>query len=248
MRPYTSRPRTPVSVCMAVHNGLPFLHEQLESIFSELCPTDELVIVDDASHDGSYEALAPYRHGRGRVIVLRNAVNRGHRESFRLAISLSSRPIVVLSDQDDRWPEGRLDHLLSKLDEPSVKLAFGSLAPLNGHGEELRTTETRLSGPLGVFKFAVTSNPSYGSASAFCRDAIDCTLPILTETHEQWLIAQALTHGSVAYSQGIVTLRRIHPGNLTVRRSFPARIRARVESLVSMLFVYRLRHRSGWDR
>ncbi|WP_354666033.1 glycosyltransferase, partial [Faecalibaculum rodentium] len=44
-----------ISVAMAVYNGEMYLQEQLDSIFSQTDPVDEIVIVDDCSSDGTMD-------------------------------------------------------------------------------------------------------------------------------------------------------------------------------------------------
>ena len=58
---------------MAVYNGRRYLDEQVDSVLAQLHPDDELVVVDDASTDGSCDTFLA--HPDRRVIVYRNAQN-----------------------------------------------------------------------------------------------------------------------------------------------------------------------------
>ena len=46
-----------ISVCLATYNGMPYLPEQINSILSQLSPSDEIVISDDHSTDNTIEYL-----------------------------------------------------------------------------------------------------------------------------------------------------------------------------------------------
>ena len=58
-----------VSVIMAVYNAARYLHESVGSILSQTYRDFELVIVDDASSDGSAEILKTFDDPRVRVIT-----------------------------------------------------------------------------------------------------------------------------------------------------------------------------------
>lgn len=45
------------SVAMSTYNGAKFLREQLDSIFSQTQPVDEIVVSDDASADATLSTL-----------------------------------------------------------------------------------------------------------------------------------------------------------------------------------------------
>ena len=81
---------------MATHNGARFVTMQLDSILSQLAAGDELVVVDDASVDGTAALIA--RAGDPRVRLLCNPRNLGVRASFERALRATRHPLVFLSD------------------------------------------------------------------------------------------------------------------------------------------------------
>src|ERR1700716_1223777 len=95
----------PVSVVMAVYNGRKYLAEQLESVLAQLDEADELVIVDDASSDGSAAFVRELNSPRIRLFV--NARNTGVIGTFDRALRLARHELVFLSDQDDIWLPGK---------------------------------------------------------------------------------------------------------------------------------------------
>ena len=56
-----------VSVCVATHNGQKYIKEQLESILSQLAPTDEVVVSDDGSSDNTLSIISGINDSRVRV-------------------------------------------------------------------------------------------------------------------------------------------------------------------------------------
>jgi glycosyltransferase involved in cell wall biosynthesis len=87
---------------MCTYNGVEFLPAQLESIFAQTRPPDEIVICDDGSTDGT-TALIP-----DNVVLHRNQQNLGTVKNFEKAIGLCTGDVIVLSDQDDVWREDKL--------------------------------------------------------------------------------------------------------------------------------------------
>ena len=53
-----------VSVCIATYNGAKYLKEQLESILCQLTESDEVVVSDDGSCDGTVELIRNYKDSR----------------------------------------------------------------------------------------------------------------------------------------------------------------------------------------
>src|SRR5688500_5763404 len=93
--------RTPapaVSVLMAVHNGERFLREAVQSVLDQTFTDFELVIVDDASTDGSSAILDS--HADPRLVRIRNDQNLGLTRSVNLGRSRCRGPIVARFEAD----------------------------------------------------------------------------------------------------------------------------------------------------
>src|ERR1044072_7752842 len=75
-----------ISVVMPVHNALPFLDESINSILKQTFEDFEFVILDDASTDGSYDALEQWAKRDGRIKL--------HQSSKQLGLAANSKPVV----------------------------------------------------------------------------------------------------------------------------------------------------------
>ena len=61
-----------VSAIMAAHNGAAFVGETIESVLGQTHERLELVVVDDASTDGTPEVVASYaERSPGRIVLVR---------------------------------------------------------------------------------------------------------------------------------------------------------------------------------
>jgi glycosyltransferase involved in cell wall biosynthesis len=99
-----------VSVLMPVYNAARYLREAVESVLAQSHGALELVAIDDASSDGSYELLQEYAQRDPRVRVFRQPHNQGivaaRNRAFREA-SLEAELYAIL-DADDVCEPDRL--------------------------------------------------------------------------------------------------------------------------------------------
>lgn len=70
---------------------------------------DDIVILDDASTDGSYERLAEHYKDIPKVRVIRQAQNQGMAENKKCAIALSNNSHVLILDSDNVIDKSYLD-------------------------------------------------------------------------------------------------------------------------------------------
>lgn len=119
-----------LSVVMAVHNGLPYMEEAVDSILRQTFVDYEFIVVDDASTDGSAEALAACRDGRLRLIT--NERNLGLTKSLNRALELSQGEYLARMDHDDLSLPLRLSAQVEFLDANSEIDVLGTWAQTLG--------------------------------------------------------------------------------------------------------------------
>ncbi|MCW2765080.1 MAG: glycosyl transferase family 2 [Nocardioides sp.] len=217
---------------MAAHNGALFIRDQIDSILAEIGPDDELIIVDDASTDGTIAVIRAIPDARLRVVA--RDQNIGYAATFEEALSLAKGDHVFLADQDDVWPSGRVDVMQRALADHAV--VAGNVAILDGP-DHLRSPfgahDWRLSGGqvvhpwATVLGLALSNVPYFGSAMAVRRDFLKLALPFpasARELHDGWLALLGLMAGSMVHVEDRVVRRRVHGGNTTGKPRAPHRI------------------------
>ena len=100
------------SICVSVYNGDRFLHGCLDSVLSQSLADFELIVVDDASSDGTADILADYAKRDERITIISKRQNEGLHLGHRAALEACSGDYVLFLDADDEFEEG----LLSKID------------------------------------------------------------------------------------------------------------------------------------
>jgi len=207
----------PVSVAMAVYNGLPYLAAQLASVLSELRPDDELVVVDDHSTDGSLSFLQGLSDPR--VILLPNERNLGVRLSFERALGACTRSIVLLCDQDDVWVTGKRDAMVRPfMQDPRCTATVSDAEVVDGQGIVLSHS---FMADRGGFKSGwwstLIKNRYLGCCMALRRDVVTLGLPIPAKVpmHDMWFGMLAAHCGRVTYVPRAYLHYRRHGRNVS---------------------------------
>ena len=125
-----------VSVIMPVYNGEKFVGEAIESILNQTFSDFELIIIDDASTDGTLEVVRKFPDGRIRII--RNHENIGIARSRNKGLREAQGEYIAVHDSDDiSYPE-RFELQVKFLDNHPEVAAVGSwYVVIDENGEEL---------------------------------------------------------------------------------------------------------------
>ena len=110
-----------VTVLLAVHNGGEYLHGVVEDVLAQTYDDFELLVVDDASTDGSPDLVLAAADER--IRLLRNDRNIGQVPSLNLGLREARGAYVARIDHDDRMLPTRLERQVEVLDrEPEAAL------------------------------------------------------------------------------------------------------------------------------
>lgn len=212
---------------MATYNGLGHLDEQLDSLLGALASGDELVVVDDASTDGTWERLRQL--GDTRVRLHRNPANLGVRASFERALALAQFDVILLADQDDVWERDKRDRLLEPfLADAGVMVAISDASLIDGSGRRFADSFMATRGGFdGSLAGTLVRSRFLGCAMAVRRDVLGLALPIPARApmHDMWLGVVGGVLGRVVYVDAPLLRYRRHGGNVSPARS-PSRLQA----------------------
>jgi glycosyltransferase involved in cell wall biosynthesis len=119
------REKIRLSVLVPVYNERSTIDLILDRV-AETPMAKEVIVVDDASTDGTEEILAQLR-ARGLIDTLyRQPVNAGKGAAIRKAMSLSTGDIVIVQDADLEYDPADWQALLEPLIEGKADACFGS--------------------------------------------------------------------------------------------------------------------------
>jgi glycosyltransferase involved in cell wall biosynthesis len=221
-----------VSVCLAAHDGANFIGDQVRSILDQLGPSDELVVVDDASTDGTVSVLESF--GDSRIRLHRNESNVGYVRTFERALGLARGAYLLLSDQDDVWIPGRLEVMVAALDRDGVVATSVAVlgAPPGPPRWPLRDKDSH-SYATNLAAVLIGVRWYFGCAMGLRRDVLRMVLPFpswLTESHDLWIGVVGNALREMRHLEAPSVARRLHDANQTPTRwrSLPEILGARV--------------------
>jgi glycosyltransferase involved in cell wall biosynthesis len=111
-----------VSICIPTYNGHPFLRQCLESALAQTLVDCEVVVLDDASQDGTAEIAKEYARQDRRVRLYRNGENLGSVQNRNRCIELARGEWIKLLFQDNYLEPHCLASMLGAL-QPGASLA-----------------------------------------------------------------------------------------------------------------------------
>ncbi|MFI5130623.1 MAG: glycosyltransferase, partial [Chitinophagales bacterium] len=107
----------PVSIVMCTYNGSRFVAEQIESICHQTHEQLQIIIVDDASTDTTYDIVKQWADRDKRIQAYKNENNLGFNLNFNKACKLATGDFIAIADQDDIWEKAKVEKLLVKISE-----------------------------------------------------------------------------------------------------------------------------------
>ena len=107
-----------VSVVVPCYNGAALIGRTIESLLSQTCPADEVLVVDDGSIDNSAAAIRAYP-----VTLLQHEYNRGLAAARNTALKAATGEVVVYVDADAPAAPDLLELLLAGYLPPDPRLA-----------------------------------------------------------------------------------------------------------------------------
>lgn len=129
-----------VSVIVGVYNKERFVGDCLRSVMAQTYPFWELIVVDDASTDGSLAEVEKVLSGISQACILRRRENSGHPGVVRnQALHRATGKYVAFLDADDCWKSGKLATQVSYMEaHPEYLLTHTVCEEIDTSGNILR--------------------------------------------------------------------------------------------------------------
>jgi glycosyltransferase involved in cell wall biosynthesis len=112
-----------VSVIVPVCNGERFLRDALRSVLEQTRASDEVIVVDDGSTDGTAAIVATLAAVAATTLHYVHQSNQGPAAARNHGLRLARGAFIAFQDADDLWVAGRLAQQMAILEHKTDALA-----------------------------------------------------------------------------------------------------------------------------
>lgn len=106
-----------VSVIMPSYNHEKYISSAIESVLNQTFTDFNLIIIDDASKDGSQSIIKDYQKIDSRIILVIHDENKGIAKTFNEGIEKADGKFIAFIASDDLWVKDKLKKQLNILEE-----------------------------------------------------------------------------------------------------------------------------------
>jgi glycosyltransferase involved in cell wall biosynthesis len=114
-----------LSVVMPVYNEAATVAELIQIVLMQR-PVQQLVVVDDASTDGTWEKLQALADGNPRIKLVRHEKNQGKGAALRTGFAQATAFVVMVQDADLEYDPTEYHRLLIPILSGKADVVFGS--------------------------------------------------------------------------------------------------------------------------
>lgn len=162
--------KTSVSIIVPVYNTSKYIVRCISSILCQLEPSDELILVDDGSSDGSGQICEEFSNSRDNVKTI-HIPNSGVSVARNIGIQESKSEWIWFVDSDDWITESSLQLIKTATDRFRDALYWGFAEQYKSNGAKLNYTQCKFT-EANISNFVKEYNPSMVFQFLFKRDII----------------------------------------------------------------------------
>ncbi len=116
-----------VSIVVPVYNAAKYIENTIDMVCNQTYKDWELILVDDASRDGSADIIEEYIKGQGkRIRLIRKETNAGAAAARNSGIDASSGRYIAFLDADDVWAVDKLEKQIEFMEKTGAAFSFHS--------------------------------------------------------------------------------------------------------------------------
>ena len=126
-----------VSVIMPCFNMERYISDAIMSVRQQTYPCWELLIVDDASTDGTVDVIESHCQQDDRIRFTKKTDHSGIADSRNQCIKMAQGQYLAFLDADDVWMPKKLETQLGVMTEKKIGFSYSSYDCINENGEAL---------------------------------------------------------------------------------------------------------------
>ena len=115
-----------LSIIIPCYNEINYIEKVIDSINSQKIENKEIIVVDDASTDGTKEKLIELKEKNKVDILIHHEINLGKGGSLRTAFKKVSGEIIIIQDADLEYNPKDYSKLIKPIIEGNADVVYGS--------------------------------------------------------------------------------------------------------------------------
>lgn len=213
-----------VSVLMPAYNHEAYVGAAVESVLSQTNPDWELIVIDDASQDGTWEVLQSFKDARLRL--KRHEVNQGAHSTLNEALEMARGEYIAIINSDDVFATNRIDRMLGEAGASGEREVFvftdvdfigPAGEPANEHSRAIAYRDLRAAcDALTRDVWFLAGNPAITTSNFFFSRALANQVgdfAPLRYTHDWDWALRACRHTAPIWLHEPLLAYRVHSGN-----------------------------------
>lgn len=126
-----------VSVIMPCYNMEQYISDSIMSVRQQTYPHWELLIVDDASTDGTEAVIESHCQQDDRIHFTKKNIHSGIADSRNMCLKIAQGQYLTFLDADDIWQPKKLERQLAFMTEKGIGFSYSSYDCIDENGQPL---------------------------------------------------------------------------------------------------------------
>ncbi|RRD38851.1 glycosyltransferase family 2 protein [Leptotrichia sp. OH3620_COT-345] len=129
--------RDKVSIITPMYNAEKFIKQTVESVISQTYENWEMLIINDNSSDGSYEAVKVYSEKDKRIKIINSEINVGVVKGRNTLIDIADGQYIAFLDADDYWTSDKLQKQIVFMKEKNIGISCTGYTRISESGKHI---------------------------------------------------------------------------------------------------------------
>ena len=113
-----------VTAIMPSYNAERFIAESIDSVIAQTVDDWELIVIDDASTDGTIDVVSDYQKNDPRVRIVTQTTNHGPAQTRNLGLAHARGHLIAFIDSDDMWHPEKTAKQVAAMDRNQADISY----------------------------------------------------------------------------------------------------------------------------
>lgn len=233
-----------ISIIIPSYNRKDFLVEAIEKIFLQSYKNYEIIIIDDASNDGTEETINKKYHNNSNIKFFKNEKNSGAGFSRKAGYKKSTGEYIIFLDDDDYYTD--LDFFKKAIDifnrEKDISFVSGNSNIKYEKENKLELNKLNIQGRINNVEYLKGFQTKYMKSNStfttvFSKKKLEeAEFDNLEMVNDSSIYLRALLSGDAYILEDVIGTYRIHSKNI----SFSINLKFLIENLEAKKDIYEI--------